>query len=159
MEGFLLSGLRLRGPSLPTIPFSCPVVRVRPLTVLDVSMGGLSLMSVTVMMAVAVLERPKLRLPSMSVACTMMVYWETFYRRSKHTAVGYLSVLSITHSFICRNSRKTDSREDSESPPDSCFMAASMSSFKTSPDHVYHRLKAGASSLPQGSSSKILPIQ
>ncbi|TNN37296.1 hypothetical protein EYF80_052536 [Liparis tanakae] len=41
-------------------------------------MGGLSLMSVTVMMAVAVLERPKFRLPSMSVACTMMVYWDTF---------------------------------------------------------------------------------
>lgn len=41
-------------------------------------MGGLSLTSVTVMMAVAVLERPKLRFPSMSVACTMMVYWDTF---------------------------------------------------------------------------------
>lgn len=46
-------------------------------------MGGLSLMSVTVMMAVAVLERPKFRLPSMSVACTMMVYWDTFCKRQK----------------------------------------------------------------------------
>lgn len=44
-------------------------------------MGGLSLMSVTVMMAVAVLERPKFRLPSMSVACTIMVYWDTFCKR------------------------------------------------------------------------------
>lgn len=60
------------------------------------------------MMAVAVFERPKFRLPSMSVACTMMVYWETFCGRCKHTAVGYLAVLSI----ICGNSRKTDSRED-----------------------------------------------
>lgn len=75
-------------------------------------MGGLSLMSVTVMMAVAVLERPKFRLPSMSVACTMMVYWETFCGRCKHTAAGYLSVLSITHSFVRGKSRKTDSRED-----------------------------------------------
>lgn len=41
-------------------------------------MGGLSLMSLTEMMAVAVLERPKFRLPSMSVACTMMVYCGTF---------------------------------------------------------------------------------
>lgn len=56
-----------------------------PLTVLEVSMGGLSLMSVTVMMAVAVLERPKFKFPSMSVACTMMVYWETFCGRCKHT--------------------------------------------------------------------------
>lgn len=40
-------------------------------------------MSVTVMMAVAVLERPKFRLPSMSVACTMMVYWDTFCERKK----------------------------------------------------------------------------
>lgn len=40
-------------------------------------------MSVTVMMAVAVLERPKFRLPSMSVACTMMVYWDTFCKRKK----------------------------------------------------------------------------
>ena len=46
-------------------------------------MGGLSLMSVTVMMAVAVLERPKFRLPSISVACTMMVYWDTFCERQK----------------------------------------------------------------------------
>ncbi len=44
-------------------------------------MGGLSLMSVTVMMAVAVLERPKFRLPSMSVACTMMVYCDTFCKK------------------------------------------------------------------------------
>lgn len=44
------------------------------LTVLASSSGGLSLMSVTVMRAVAVLERPKFRLPSMSVACTISVY-------------------------------------------------------------------------------------
>lgn len=69
------------------------------------------MMSVTVMMAVAVLERPKFRLPSMSVACTMMVYWDTFCGRCKHTAVGYLSVLSIVHSFIGGNSRKTDSSD------------------------------------------------
>lgn len=50
------------------------------LTVLEVSSGGLSLMSVTEMMAVAVLDRPKFRLPSMSVAWTMMLYWDTFYR-------------------------------------------------------------------------------
>lgn len=50
-------------------------------------MGGLSLMSVTVMMAVAVLERPKFRFPSMSVACTMMVYWDTFCKRQKKTRV------------------------------------------------------------------------
>lgn len=60
-------------------------------------MGGLSLMSVTVMMAVAVFERPKFRFPSMSVACTMMVYWETFCRRCKHTAVGYLFIYSFVH--------------------------------------------------------------
>lgn len=53
-------------------------------------MGGLSLMSVTVMMAVAVLERPKFRLPSMSVACTMMVYWETFCGRCRHTVGGFI---------------------------------------------------------------------
>lgn len=67
---------------------------LHPLTVLEVSMGGLSLMSVTVMMAVAVLDRPKFRLPSMSVACTMMVYWETFCGRCQHTAAGYLFIPS-----------------------------------------------------------------
>ena len=40
-------------------------------------------MSVTVMMAVAVLDRPKFKLPSMSVACTMIVYWDTFCKRQK----------------------------------------------------------------------------
>lgn len=49
------------------------------LTVLTVSSGGLSLMSVMLMRAVAVLDKPKLRLPSMSVAWTMMVYWDTFW--------------------------------------------------------------------------------
>ncbi len=48
------------------------------LTVLTVSSGGLSLMSVMLMRAVAVLDKPKFKLPSMSVAWTMMVYWETF---------------------------------------------------------------------------------
>lgn len=46
-------------------------------------MGGLSFMSVTVIMAVAVLERPKFRLPSMSVACTIIVYWDTFCEGEK----------------------------------------------------------------------------
>lgn len=77
----------------------------RRLTVLDVIMGGLSLMSVTVMMAVAVLERPKFRLPSMSVACTMMLYWETFCGRRKQTMMGYLFVQRWEH-------RRSDSREE-----------------------------------------------
>lgn len=38
------------------------------------------MISVTEMMAVAVLDRPKFRLPSMSVAWTMMLYWDTFYK-------------------------------------------------------------------------------
>lgn len=48
------------------------------LTVLTVSSGGLSLMSVMLIRAVAVLDKPKFKLPSMSVAWTMMVYWDTF---------------------------------------------------------------------------------
>lgn len=60
-------------------------------------MGGLSLMSVIVMMAVAVLERPKFRFPSMSVACTMMVYWGTFCGMCKHTAAGYSFLYSHVH--------------------------------------------------------------
>lgn len=44
------------------------------LTVLTVSSGGLSLMSVMEIRAVAVLDKPKFKLPSMSVAWTMMVY-------------------------------------------------------------------------------------
>lgn len=56
-------------------------------------MGGLSLMSVTVMMAVAVLERPKFRLPSMSVACTMMVYCETFCGEKGTTQRAVISLL------------------------------------------------------------------
>lgn len=51
------------------------------LTVLTVSSGGLSLMSVMLINAVAVLDKPKFRFPSMSVAWTMMVYWDTFCRR------------------------------------------------------------------------------
>lgn len=39
-------------------------------------------MSVMLMRAVAVLDKPKLRLPSMSVAWTMMVYWDTFWNHS-----------------------------------------------------------------------------
>lgn len=52
------------------------------LTVLTVSSGGLSLMSLMLMRAVAVLDKPKLRLPSMSVAWTMMVYWDTFWNQN-----------------------------------------------------------------------------
>lgn len=61
-----------------------PLPYLKRLTVLEVSMGGLSLMSVTVMMAVAVLERPKFRFPSISVACTMTVYWDTFCTKAKN---------------------------------------------------------------------------
>lgn len=50
------------------------------LTVLTVSSGGLSLMSVMEISAVAVLDKPKFKLPSMSVAWTIIVYWETFWR-------------------------------------------------------------------------------
>lgn len=39
-------------------------------------------MSVMLMRAVAVLDKPKLRFPSMSVAWTMMVYWDTFWNHS-----------------------------------------------------------------------------
>ncbi len=44
------------------------------LTVSAVNSGGLSLMSVTLMTAVAVLERPYMGLPSMSVAWMISVY-------------------------------------------------------------------------------------
>lgn len=60
------------------------VGEVRGLTVLTVSSGGLSLMSVMLISAVAVLDKPKFRLPSMSVAWTMMVYWETFCKWGKY---------------------------------------------------------------------------
>lgn len=56
-----------------------------PLTVLTVSSGGLSLMSLMLMRAVAVLDKPKLRLPSMSVAWTMIVYWDTFWKQNDIT--------------------------------------------------------------------------
>lgn len=73
-------------------------------------MGGLSLMSVTVMMAVAVLERPKFRLPSMSVACTMMVYWDTFCKKAetekKNRACGYSSAKSCSLPPVYNNSRR-----------------------------------------------------
>lgn len=53
-------------------------------------------MSVTVIMAVAVLESPKFRLPSMSVACTMIVYWDTFCKKSeKNRLCSYLSAKSF----------------------------------------------------------------
>lgn len=52
-------------------------------------------MSVTVMMAVAVFERPKFRLPSMSVACTMMVYWDTFCKREKQKAKTECAVICL----------------------------------------------------------------
>lgn len=81
-------------------------------------MGGLSLMSVTVMMAVAVLERPKFRLPSMSVACTMMVYWDTFCikkGRKTECAVIHLrkafSFLSTATATECDSQRKKEKAE------------------------------------------------
>lgn len=48
------------------------------LTVSAVNSGGLSLMSVTLMTAVAVLERPYMGLPSMSLAWIISVYCGTF---------------------------------------------------------------------------------
>lgn len=50
------------------------------LTVSAVNSGGLSLTSVTLMTAVAVLERPYIGLPSMSVAWMISVYWGTFWK-------------------------------------------------------------------------------
>lgn len=68
-------------------------------------------MSVTVMMAVAVLERPKFRLPSMSVACTMMVYWDTFCKRKKkkrnNTLCGYSSAKSSLSSSTLQQHSQT----------------------------------------------------
>lgn len=58
-------------------------VSQRWLTVPTVSSGGLSLMSVMDMSAVAVLESPKFRLPSMSVAWTIMVYCDTFCEQKR----------------------------------------------------------------------------
>lgn len=40
-------------------------------------------MSVMEMRAVAVLDKPKFKLPSMSVAWTMMVYWDTFCKKNQ----------------------------------------------------------------------------
>lgn len=40
-------------------------------------------MSVMEMRAVAVLDKPKFKFPSISVAWTMMVYWETFCKRKR----------------------------------------------------------------------------
>lgn len=48
------------------------------LTISDVNSGGLSLMSVTLMTAVAVLDRPYSCVPSMSVAWMISVYCGTF---------------------------------------------------------------------------------
>lgn len=125
-----------------------------PLTVLEVSMGGLSLMSVTVMMAVAVLERPKFRFPSMSVACTMMVYWETFCGRCKRTAVAYLFIRSSAGTAA-----KLSPERSERGPSDFSSSLPPRSSFKTSSvDQVWDRLKAAASPLPVPSSSKLLPI-
>lgn len=53
------------------------------LTVSAVNSGGLSLTSVTLMTAVAVLERPYMGLPSMSVAWMISVYWGTFWREGQ----------------------------------------------------------------------------
>lgn len=68
------------------------------LTVLTVSSGGLSLMSVMLISAVAVLDKPKFRFPSMSVAWTMMVYWDTFCRRIKIKTheENYFGLLGLT---------------------------------------------------------------
>lgn len=62
-------------------------------------------MSVTVMMAVAVLERPKFRLPSMSVACTIMVYWDTFCKGKKKQ--NSVSSYSCAKSFPFQQQTKT----------------------------------------------------
>lgn len=61
-------------------------------------------MSLTVMMAVAVLERPKFRLPSMSVACTIIVYWDTFCKGTNRIRASYLFAKDF-HSvhFQCSN--------------------------------------------------------
>lgn len=40
-------------------------------------------MSVMLIRAVAVLDKPKFKLPSMSVAWTMMVYWDTFCKQTQ----------------------------------------------------------------------------
>lgn len=109
-------------------------------------MGGLSLMSVTVMMAVAVLERPKFRLPSMSVACTMMVYWETFCGEADTQWGIYSSVHSLIHSSAGRRTPERNEKARltpaSQPPP--------VSSFETSSEgHDYDRLKPGVSSLPE----------
>lgn len=42
-------------------------------------------MSVMLIRAVAVLDKPKFKLPSMSVAWTMMVYWDTFCMKKEKT--------------------------------------------------------------------------
>lgn len=128
--------------------------RFHPLTVLEVSMGGLSLMSVTVMMAVAVLERPKFRFPSMSVACTMMVYWETFCGRCQHTAAGYLFIRSSAGRAANLPPERTEG-----GPSDFSSQLLPRSSFKTSSaDQVWERLQAAATRLPAGLSSEFLPL-
>lgn len=89
-------------------------------------MGGLSLMSVTVMMAVAVLERPKFRLPSMSVACTMMVYWDTFCKRKKKQECA---VIHLQKKAFCIESTATatgcgSQREKEKAEPVLCSIVA-----------------------------------
>lgn len=53
------------------------------LTVSLVNSGALSLTSSRRMIAVAVLDKPYVGFPSISVAWIIRVYWDTFY--SKHT--------------------------------------------------------------------------
>lgn len=85
-------------------------------------------MSVTVMMAVAVLERPKFRLPSMSVACTMMVYWDTFCKRKKkkrnNTLCGYSSAKSSLSSSTLQQHSQTVTPEEQKSEYVFCSIVA-----------------------------------
>lgn len=55
------------------------------LTVSLVNSGALSLTSSSRMMAVAVLDRPYVGFPSISVAWMIRVYWDTFYSQHTHT--------------------------------------------------------------------------
>lgn len=58
------------------------------LTISAVNSGGLSLTSVILMTAVAVLERPYMGLPSMSVAWMISVYWGTFWEEQRDERAG-----------------------------------------------------------------------
>lgn len=53
-------------------------------TVSVVNSGGLSLTSVILMTVVAVLDRPYVGFPSMSVAWMIKVYWVTFWKQTEN---------------------------------------------------------------------------